>query len=49
MNESILKYKIQKKKFNSNKAKVVAFQDMVVLSNEVSEIEVSEERMKIYV
>ena len=37
MNENILKYIIQKKKFNSYKAKVVAFQDMVVLSNEVSE------------
>ena len=27
MNENILKYKVQKKKFNSNKAKDVAFQD----------------------
>ena len=32
MNENILKYKVQKKKLNSNKAKDVAFQDMVVLS-----------------
>jgi len=39
MNENILKYKVQKKKDN---AKDVAFQDMVVLSNEVKFLEVSE-------
>ena len=42
MNENILKYKVQKKKLNSNNAKDVAFQDMVVLSNEVKFLEVSE-------
>ena len=42
MNENILKYKVQKKKLNSNKAKDVAFQHMVVLSNEVKFLEVSE-------
>ena len=41
-NENILKYKVQKKKLNSNNAKDVAFQDMVILSNEVKFIEVSE-------
>ena len=42
MNENILKYKVQKKKLNSNKAKDVAFQDMVVLSNEekITDIEI---------
>ena len=34
--------KVQKKKLNSNKDKDVAFQDMVVLSNEVKFLEVSE-------
>ena len=42
MNENILKYKVQKKKLNSNNAKDVAFQDMVILSNEVKFLEVSE-------
>ena len=42
MNENILKYKVQKKKLNSNNAKDVTFQDMVVLSNEVKFLEVSE-------
>ena len=42
MNVNILKYKVQKKKLNSNNAKDVAFQDMVVLSNEVKFLEVSE-------
>ena len=42
MNENILKYKVQKKKLNSNNAKDVAFQDMVILSNEVKFFEVSE-------
>ena len=42
INENILKYKVQKKKLNSNNAKDVAFQDMVVLSNEVKFLEVSE-------
>ena len=42
MNENILKYKVQKKKLNSTTAKNVAFQDMVVLSNEEKFLEVSE-------
>ena len=37
-----MKYKVQKKKLNSNKAKDVAFHDTVVLSNEVKFLEVSE-------
>ena len=42
MNEHILKYKVQKKKLNSNNVKDVTFQDMVVLSNEAKFLEVSE-------
>ena len=42
MNENILKYKVQKKKLNSNKAKDIAFQDMVILSNEVGCIRISQ-------
>ena len=42
MNKNILKYKLQKKKLNSNKAKDVAFQDIVVLTIEIKFLEVSE-------